>query len=256
MFKLKTCQIHQLKKITEVLKDMFKDYIITADVNGIEFFQNFNQDYIIRVHMYPLDYEFTAITEDEACKNQWSFYFKAGMLYKNIKSLTTLDHVEIKNSSNGLCIYNQEKGIELNTRYLNKESIREFPSQLLGDHVPRSVIILESKPFSKCLRDVKANQYETLTFNTDTQVSYFYLSASSNLQDYKNSMTVVYAKPGLGQDVRCTHNISTLMLYVKSVSLHKNIMIYFYKEFTVFQHLLFDQGKRIGKMSFVSKNTS
>lgn len=249
MFKFKTKEVHQLKKITEVLKDMFNNIIIRANEHGIEIVQNHKDLYMVLVTLKSEDYTFTSTFQDDVPKHEWQGYFKSTILYKLIKTMTSVEALTLENTALGLLASSNEYKIQSNMKSLN---MTHTQSGFVMPTDKRHSVIVDSKLFSKCLRDIKSSQFETITFTLDA--GRLRVGSQNTLHDYTIELPVSHVSDNTIK-LSATQKIEVLMLYVKSVSLHKSMIIHFYEKYMIFQHLLCSQTSRTGKISFISKNS-
>lgn len=258
MFKFSTTHVVDLKKMLEVVKDVFMEVYIEADETGLSFLQRsseYQKDSTCTVVYCKVSsgntdsYKFCKTIDNygkEDCY-KYSEIFQTEQLYKCVKSMTHHDSIEIVNTQKGILVQNAKKNTKHFIAYLNRQKVRislddlttpqnlEMPQDLASsqDSPFRKTIYLLSKDYTSSVKNFKSLDFSHIEFKLVSK-NKLILESNSNMQVSQNILTDPTSQetaevPSVSSEpiVYQKHLVSNLILFIKSINLSKDLMLHF-----------------------------
>jgi hypothetical protein len=256
MFKIEITKTIKLKKIFEVIKDVFPDVYLKANIDGILLYQKspsiINDTYVLIAKLNNFENEYTFKNIDY--ETEYLRVFDTNQIYKCVKNLTQTSSIIISNENQFIILENKNKGVKHRIRYNDR-----IPQKTLLNDIsidignPLGSFVMNAREYTSIIKNIKSSdEFTEISLKLNylqsgkKQLDFFTLSTR---QEFSQSVVLTpheKDKINVQEDtVICQHCycVATLILFIKSINLNSEMCLHFYKKGVMIQYQIEDVGQ-------------
>jgi hypothetical protein len=259
MFRIEITKTIKFKKIFEVIKDVFPDVYLKANIDGILLYQKspsiINDTYILIAKLNNFDNEYSFKNTDY--ETEYLRIFDTNQIYKCVKNLTQTSSIIMSNESEFIILENKNKGVKHRIRYNDRIPQKKFLKDNFSVNIgnPIGSFVMNAREYTSIIKNIKSSDEFTeislkLNYlkNGNKQLDFFTLSTR---QEFSQSIVLTpHEKDAITvqQDtVVCQHCycVATLILFIKSINLNSEMCLHFYEKGMIIQYQIEEVGQII-----------
>lgn len=253
MFRIEITKTIKFKKIFEVIKDVFPDVYLKANIDGILLYQKspsiINDTYILiaKLNNFENDYTFKNIDYE----TEYLRIFDTNQIYKCVKNLTQTSSIIMSNEDEFIILENKNKGVKHRIRY--NDRIPQKTLFVIDIEKPLGSFVMNAREYTSIIKNIKSSDEFTeislkLNYlkNGTKQLDFFTLSTR---QEFSQSIVLTPNEKDVinvqEDTVICQHCycVATLILFIKSINLNTEMCLHFYEKGIMIQYQIEDVGQ-------------
>ena len=258
MFKIKITKTIKFKKIFEVIKDVFPEVYLQANVDGILLYQkspsSINDIYILIAKLNNFENFYTF--ENTDYETEYLRIFDTNQIYKCIKNLTQTNSIDISNENEFIILENKEKRIKHKVKYSNRNIPKNFLNENIDISKPLGSFILNAREYTTIIKNIKSSD----EFTEISLKLHHLKNGTKKLDFYTASVCQEFFQPIITKphpndafeipekDIvvceKCFF-ISYLILFIKSINLNSTMCLHFYEKGMMIQYEIDGIGQMV-----------